>query len=177
MHDHIQQRTFITTPSSSPLRPTVKAAATSTSTSTSTSATQSSLFNTSRALKAVLDNSTIDFAFLPSIPPPPPSHEWIAVPFAPDNFAPMRTAVEEEAPVMRPEISVISHGGTEAVAPSAMTEVVDNAAMDIDPFSLVEKVRDAAAGAGRVEEKGLVREVIDEIWDDLIGRKGGTNPA
>src|SRR5436305_7699155 len=109
MHDHLQQRTFITIPSSSSLRPTVKVSETSTSTST----TQSHPFNTSRALKTVSDNSTIDFAFLPSMPPPPPSREWIAVPFAPDNYAPMREAAEAEAPVMRPEISVISHGGTE----------------------------------------------------------------
>lgn len=48
-------------------------------------------FNTSRALKAVNDSSTIDFAYFPDFDPDNAEASAIRVPLLPNNFSPART--------------------------------------------------------------------------------------
>lgn len=95
---------------------------------------------------------------------------------------------DAEAEPMKPQVYTVSGAGSE-VAASPMSEVVDNHAVEIDPFSLTETVGKArfeeeskrgvglssgaastAAGAGE-EKKGIVREVWSGILDDLLGPK------
>ena len=93
-------------------------------------------FNTSRALKAVNDSSTIDFAYMPQFTlgqTSPP--EIMRIPLLPDNYEPPRRSMahqEAVEPVIRPTIETASADGTHMV--SAMSEVTDNHAMDIDVF-------------------------------------------
>ncbi|KAK4949209.1 hypothetical protein LTR28_007277, partial [Elasticomyces elasticus] len=85
-------------------------------------------FNTSRALKAVNDSSTIDFAFLPDFDRNSAESAPIRVPLLPTNFFPPRTGVHaregeetskdiphdcektdaRDAQVMRPQINTVS---------------------------------------------------------------------
>lgn len=60
-------------------------------------------FNTSRALKAVNDTSTIDFAYLPDFDPDLVQAPLIRVPLMPENFSPKRDGVH--APEVGDEVS------------------------------------------------------------------------
>ncbi|KAI9822235.1 MAG: hypothetical protein M1832_003058 [Thelocarpon impressellum] len=143
-------------------------------------------FNTSRTLKAPQDNSPIDLAYLPILPSgPPQQREWISVPFLPDNFAPVRTASTAEVTdtdVLRPEISTAAmhHHDNGGAPPSAMSDVTDNSAMNLDPYELTHTVSEAAVeAAGRIgaqgteaalrKEQGTLREVWSGFLDDLLG--------
>lgn len=103
----------------------------------------------------------------------------LRVPLTPDNYYPARkSAAHQEAvePVMRPEISVVSGEHTHIAGPSAMSEVVDNHAMDIDPFNLTSKVHAAASKITGVpveemKEPGMLRELWTGFLDDLTGSK------
>ena len=75
---------------------------------------------------------------------------------------------------MRPQIETASADGTNVV--SAMSEVVDNHAAEIDPFELTVQVGKAAKGVvvGGVEKlkgKGVVGELWSGFVDDLLGAK------
>ena len=48
-------------------------------------------FNTSRALKAVKDSATMDFAYLPDLEPENDADVAMRVPIIPDNYSPVRT--------------------------------------------------------------------------------------
>lgn len=48
-------------------------------------------FNTNRALKAVNDSSTIDFAYFPDFDPDNAEGSALRVPLLPNNFSPART--------------------------------------------------------------------------------------
>lgn len=136
-------------------------------------------FNTSRTLKAVNDTSTIDFAYLPDFNPDLGTEApKMRVPFVPDAL-PQKTGgvaygeeVEEE--VMRPEISTVAADSTHISAPSAMSDVHDNASVEIDFTSIVDKVQAAAkrvTGTVPAEEQGVVREVWDGFLEDIFGPK------
>lgn len=137
-------------------------------------------FNTTRALNAIHDSSTIDFAYMPQfeLVPQGDAHQ-LRVPLLPDNYYPARrSAAHQEAvePVMRPEISVMSGEDTHIASPSAMSEVVDNHAMDLDPFNLTSKVQAAASRiAGfpveNTKEPGMLRELWNGFLDDWTGAK------
>lgn len=139
---------------------------------------QSRHFNTTRALKSVNDSSTIDFAYMPQfeLAPDEDSHQ-IRVPLLPDNYYPARkSAALQEAvePVMRPEISVMAGEDTHIAGPSAMSEVVDNHAMEIDPYNLTSKVHAAASKmigfpVDNMKEPGMLRELWNGFLDDLTG--------
>lgn len=77
---------------------------------------------------------------------------------------------------MRPEISVVSSGDTHIAGPSAISEVVDNHAMDIDPFDLTSKVHAAASKivgvpVEKMNEPGMLSELWNGFLDDLTGAK------
>ncbi|KAI9850088.1 MAG: hypothetical protein M1838_006100 [Thelocarpon superellum] len=142
------------------------------------------------------DTSTIDYAYMPEPPAPPTPREWIAVPFLPDNFAPMRdpgAAEVMDTAVMRPQISTAALESTHVHAPSAMSEVTDNAAMKIDPYELTKTVNGAAAealsklqgkGAATLraikdgdEEPSVFKEIWDGFLDDLLGTRAKARSA
>lgn len=135
-------------------------------------------FNTSRSLKAVNDSSTIDFAYLPEFERDSNDRAGqIRVPLLPDNYYPARnTAALKDAvePVMRPEISIVSDRATPVA--SAMSEVVDNHAVDLDPYDLTSKVHAAASKitgipVEKVNEPGMIRQLWNGFLDDLLGEK------
>ena len=86
---------------------------------------------------------------------------------------------------MRPEISTVSADGTHIDSPSAMSEVTDNHAVEMDPYDLTGVVREAGKKAAEVvgveglkakvvKEKGVVSELWSGFVDDLMGpRKPG----
>jgi len=128
-------------------------------------------FNTTAPVAAVGDNSTIDFMFLPEMPPPPPRREWIKVPFLPDNYSPERAPADVEAivtPVMKPEINIMVHDG-HVHAPSVMAEVSEASDVEIDPYDLAQRV-----GKGMQKEIGTIKTVWRDFLDDLFG--GGAKP-
>ena len=108
---------------------------------------------------------------------PAPSYIF-RIPLLPDNYNPPRRsgalleAVEE---VIRPEISTASADGTHRV--SAMSEVTDSHAAELDPYDLTKKVSMAAKKVmGNVKEEvakeqGMVKELWTGLLDDLLGAK------
>jgi hypothetical protein len=136
-------------------------------------------FNTSRTLKTVNDSSTIDFAFLPDFNPETEVAPILRVPLLPSTVLSSTStlnsyAVEAEDTVMRPEIITVSADSTHISAPSAMSEVSDNTAIDFQ--GMAEKVSAAAARfkAGSIDETaGMAKQVWSGFLDDLLGPKHG----
>lgn len=136
-------------------------------------------FNTSRTLKTVNDSSTIDFAFLPDFNPETEAAPNLRVPLLPSTVLSSASAlnpyaVEAEDTVMRPEIITVSADSTHISAPSAMSEVSDNTAIDFQ--GMAEKVSAAAARfkAGSIDETaGMAKQVWSGFLDDLLGPKHG----
>ncbi|MCJ1476697.1 hypothetical protein MMC13_005365 [Lambiella insularis] len=140
-------------------------------------------FNTSRSLKAVNDSSTIDLAYMPQFALSETTHpEIVRIPLLPDNDAPPPRDSPHQGihePVIRPTIETASADSTGVV--SAMSEVTDNHAMDIDVYDLTKQVGKAATGfvGENVESArktgGMVREVWNGFVDDLLGKKGANH--
>ena len=131
-------------------------------------------------MKADHDSSTIDFAYMPQFELEEPSHpEILRIPLLPNNYSSPpddRAAPEAITPVIRPEISTVSADSTHIDSPSAMSEVTDNHAIDLDPYNLTSKVTAAAAKMTGVPEKelkepGVIRELWTSILDDVFGSK------
>lgn len=133
-------------------------------------------FNTSRALKAVGDSSTVDFAYLPSM------EEIDASPARPDPRFPILSDIynsnipaqetPRSDPPMKPLVYAVGGGD---VAASPMSEVVDNSSVDIDPFSLTETVGRSRFGEAlqrsQAKEPGVVKELWTGFLEDLMGPK------
>ncbi|OJJ44733.1 hypothetical protein ASPZODRAFT_153620 [Penicilliopsis zonata CBS 506.65] len=144
-------------------------------------------FNTSRAQKAVNDSSTVDFAYMPSLAEleaPVSRTAGPQVPILPDLYSTaaaassLSTTIPAAAAPMKPQIYTVS--GNADVSASPMSEVVDNHAMDIDPFSLTETVNKARTNeaiqrqsAGHLEP-GVVQQLWSGFLDDLLGPKQST---
>ena len=121
-------------------------------------------------MKAVHDSSTVDFAYMPEVSfANPASTEMQQIPILPDNYTPQRTsqhidptapAAATEAPVRMPEISTT----TLSSAVSAFSEA--DASKAADMIGLVE--------TKAKEEVGMVRQVMSDMLDDLLG--GGRRP-
>jgi len=132
-------------------------------------------FNTTRALKTPNNTSTIDFAYMPQYELSTDIAPEIArIPLLPNNYDPPRRSVahqEAMEPVIRPMIETASADSDGVV--SAMSEVTDNHAMEIDMYDLTRTVGKAAKGVGKVvEEKGgAMRELWGGFVDDLLGKK------
>lgn len=99
------------------------------------------------------------------------------VPVLPDLYSHHgRTSLSD--PPMRPQIYTVAGAGAD-VAASAMSEVVDNHAMDIDPFSLTEAVGRSRVGeelqrrtnGHKSVEPGVMRELWSGFLDDALGPK------
>lgn len=128
-------------------------------------------FNTSRSLKAVNDSSTVDFAYMPSITESSASSD-MPVPILPDMYTSYDSTQSSGSP-MRPQVYTVSGDGVN-ISASPMSEVVDNDAMEIDPFSLTEAVgksRYAAEMKRQQSEPGVMKEVWSGFLDDLLGPK------
>ncbi|KAJ5281515.1 hypothetical protein N7478_006887 [Penicillium angulare] len=136
-------------------------------------------FNTSRSSKAVGDSSTVDLVYMPSMADfeAGPFRTSPQVPVLPDLTS-HHEAQSSSAPPMKPQIYTVAGAGAD-VAASAMSEVVDNHAVDLDPFSLTE-----AVGRSRVGEElqrktngsgssapGVVKELWAGFLDDVLGPK------
>ncbi|KAJ5673903.1 hypothetical protein N7462_009342 [Penicillium macrosclerotiorum] len=134
-------------------------------------------FNTSRASKAIGDSSTVDFIYMPSMAEldAAPVHTHPRVPVLPDLFSHHESSTPS-APPMKPQIYTVSGGDVSAASP--MSEVVDNHAVDLDPFSLTEAVGRSRIGEelqrrqnGSSKEPGVVRELWSGFLDDVLGPK------
>ncbi|KAJ6123827.1 hypothetical protein N7471_011144 [Penicillium samsonianum] len=135
-------------------------------------------FNTSRATKALNDTSTVDFVYMPNMVDldAAPLQRGIQVPVLPElPSIPGRQI--PFAPPMKPQIYTVSGTGAD-VSASAMSEVVDNHAIDLDPFSLTEAVGRSRVGEeiqrrsnGSSSEPGVIRELWAGFLDDVMGPK------
>ncbi|ODH23960.1 hypothetical protein ACO22_05356 [Paracoccidioides brasiliensis] len=146
-------------------------------------------FNTSRAHKAVNDNSTIDFAYMPQGIDFPLSSATndTPIPILPDAFSHYQLISNDNDSngrnPMKPQIYNVSGDGAEV---SPMSEVVDNHAVEFDPFELTETVRRARGNmgdAGGIEgtegtKDGTVSGVARQLWEgiveDLLGKSIGS---
>ncbi|KAI9815001.1 MAG: hypothetical protein M1827_002844 [Pycnora praestabilis] len=135
-------------------------------------------FNTSRALKTVKDTSFIDLTFLPRFEPEAQKHDSLRVPLLPDNFSlgAYQHPKEAEEAVIRPEISTASHESTHISAPSALSDVLDNASIHFDPYNLPEHVYVAASKitstpVQKLKENGFMSELWTGLLDDVFGKK------
>ena len=131
--------------------------------------------------RAAHDDSSIDYVLMPQSEPPTEKYPEITrIPLLPNNFVPPeRNSPHHEViePVVRPQISTASADSTHIESPSAMREVTDNHAVELDPFTLTEKVAKAASKLGHVpvskatQEVGALRELWNGLLDDLLGEK------
>jgi len=130
--------------------------------------------NTSR------DNSTIDFAYMPSMTETTAQNDSMRMPLLPNNYNPQRESNPHHAPiesVTRPEISTVSADGTHIDSPSAMSEVTDNHALEMDVYDLTKKVSNAAAmkvtgmSVGELKEPSVAKQFFGGLLDDIFGPK------
>lgn len=142
-------------------------------------------FNTSRSSKAIHDNSPVDLVYMPSMADldAPSARPYPRVPVLPDLSSSASVSSSQsphshsDAPPMKPQIYTVA-GASADVAASAMSEVVDNHAVDIDPFSLTEAVgrsregEELSRGEKGQREPGIVRELWTGFLDDVLGPKG-----
>ncbi|KAJ6063987.1 hypothetical protein N7499_012667 [Penicillium canescens] len=136
-------------------------------------------FNTSRSSKARNDTSTVDLVYMPSMADldAAPLHRGIQVPVLPD-LSSLPDFSSPSAPPMKPQIYTVAGSGAD-VAASAMSEVVDNHAVDLDPFSLTEAVGRSRVGeemnrresGSGVAQTGVIRELWSGFLDDVMGPK------
>ncbi|KAJ5614339.1 hypothetical protein N7528_007993 [Penicillium herquei] len=136
-------------------------------------------FNTSRASKAVGDSSTVDFIYMPSLAEieAGPVRSGLRVPVLPD-LSSHGVSQTPSAPPMKPQIYTVAGSGAD-VAASAMSEVVDNHSVDIDPFSLTEAVNRSQVGeelqrqanGSTSTESGVVKDLWTGFLDDVLGPK------
>jgi hypothetical protein len=98
------------------------------------------------------------------------------IPILPDLYS-HHESTSPSAPPMKPQIYTVSGSGV--VAASPMSEVVDNHAVDIDPFSLTETVGRSRIGeetqrrtnGSASGEQGVMRELWSGFLDDILGPK------
>ncbi|KAH0392785.1 hypothetical protein KCU89_g13098, partial [Aureobasidium melanogenum] len=129
-------------------------------------------FNTSRALKAVNDSSTIDFAYFPDFDPDNAEASAIRVPLLPNNFSPTRTGAHSleaaDDMVMKPQIN--SMAADKII--SNFSEVSDNNAMTIDFHGMAERIAAAtqkAAQAPIAEQTSILKQLWKGIVEDFKG--------
>lgn len=138
-------------------------------------------FQSTQYVKAVRDYTTVDFCYMPRFEIEKHIYPEIRrIPLLPDNYsndgakAARREAMMEI--VVRPEISTVSADGTHIDCPSAMSEVTDNHAIELDPYDLTNKVKAAATTMAslrveKVKEPGVFAELWNSLLDDLLGSK------
>lgn len=139
-------------------------------------------FQIPQFVKAVRDYSTVDSCYMPHFEIDKQAYPEIRrIPLLPDNDSnDGAKAARQEAmteTVVRPEISTVSADGTHIDCPSAMSEVTDNHAIELDPYDLTNKVKAATAKTmaimrvDKVKEPGVLAELWNSLLDDLLGSK------
>ncbi|KAK5138343.1 hypothetical protein LTR08_003404 [Meristemomyces frigidus] len=131
-------------------------------------------FNTSRALKAVSDTSTMDFAYFPDLDPDnKEAAEVMRVPIIMNNYTRPKTGAHapeaKETVVMRPQISTMS---ADAVY-LPMAEHSDGHAMNVDFYAMADKV---SASIKRMQvpveqQASMMKQLWSDIVDDMLGTK------
>ncbi|KAG6994037.1 hypothetical protein G7Y79_00048g084330 [Physcia stellaris] len=135
-------------------------------------------FHSTAPTKAAEDTPAIDYVLMPQyelVPQSPP--EVLRIPLLPTTFSPSRSGrahMETVESVIRPEISTVSADSTHIASPSAMSEVTDNHAIELDPYDLTAKVTAAAKKMGelpveKLKEVSVVKELWTGLLDDLMG--------
>lgn len=138
-------------------------------------------FQITQFVKVVRDYSTVDSCYMPRFEIEEQVYPEIRrIPLLPDNYSnDGAKAARQEAmeTVVRPEISTVSADGTHIDCPSAMSEVTDNHAIELDPYDLTKKVKAAAATTmenirlEKLKEPGVLAELWNSLLDDLLGSK------
>ncbi|KAL8812946.1 MAG: hypothetical protein Q9200_000643 [Gallowayella weberi] len=122
------------------------------------------------------DQSSMDFAYMPQHSlEEAAAPEVIRIPRLPHNFSKANQEEAEER-VVRPQISLVSANSTHIESPSAMSEVTDNHAAELDPYDLTNKVTAAASAMAeapleKIREAGTIRQLWSGLIDDLFGSK------
>ncbi|KAF3491912.1 uncharacterized protein GIQ15_01429 [Arthroderma uncinatum] len=129
-------------------------------------------FNTSRANRSPQDSSPIDLAYMPSLESSTGGQTMPRIPTPPDSYTHYDMA-PSSADVMKPQIYTVSND-MGSNGPSPMSEVVDNHALDFNPFNLTEAVsrsRDGAraSAAGQETLGGVVKDLWKGMLDDVKG--------
>lgn len=109
----------------------------------------------------------------------------IRVPYLPDTFTrtsstvPRQQEATDDQVVFRAEISTVAHESTHPHPPSALSDVVDNGAISLDPYDLATKVSHAARRilsdnkvvATKQDEgvTGVFKQVWSGLMDDVFG--------
>lgn len=73
--------------------------------------------------------------------------------------------------VMEPQIYTVAADGTHISAPAAMSDIHDNAAMNIDFEGLANQATKTVTGKSVEEQVGTVKQVWNGFLDDLFGPK------
>lgn len=134
-------------------------------------------FRTSAPKQAAHDSSSIDFMFFPEIEAAPDANPFakLRVPLLPDNYTPDRSLASAHAveslddAVPRPEISIVAADSANVTA-AAMTEVVDNAAIDVPLDSLTAGFSSTPVSQLQ-EEPSALKELWNGLVDDVFGVK------
>lgn len=98
------------------------------------------------------------------------------IPTLPDNYVRRTETQTDYVSPMKPQVYAVGELSSDS-AVSVMSDVVDNHAVDIDPFSLTEAVgksRDSAIRAqngGQSQETGIFRDLWSGIVEDILGPK------
>ena len=106
--------------------------------------------------------------------------ETFRVPLLPDNESPplAKNPHDEDTiePVAKPEISTMSASGTHIDSPSALSDVADNHAVNLDVFNLTKQVSSAATTKVSTVAKEVVRgsedsivSIFHELVNDVLG--------
>ncbi|KAI5256706.1 hypothetical protein E4T42_01440 [Aureobasidium subglaciale] len=124
-------------------------------------------FNTSRALKAVNDSSTIDFAYFPDFDPDNVEGSAIRVPLVPTNFSPARVGAHSletaDGTIMKAEINSVA---ADKII-SNFSEVSDNNAMTIDFHGMAERI---AAVTQKVAQVPVAEQtsILKQLWKGVV---------
>ena len=143
--------------------------------------------NTTKHSNSRHDESTIDFAYMPREDfPPQPEIEDPRPPLLPDNFVPPLSHTNNAQndshieSVVRPTISTVSATGTHIDGPSALSDVTDGHAENVDVYNLTKVSAAAAAKATEFteavaketdERRGSLAAFVGGVVDDLFGPK------
>lgn len=125
-------------------------------------------FNTSRANRSPQDSSPVDLAYMPTfMESGSASQSMPRIPTPPDSFTHYEMA-PASASVMKPQIYTVSND-MGSNGPSPMSEVVDNHALDFNPFNLTEAVsrsRDGARASASSQE--TVGSAVRDLWRGML---------
>lgn len=128
-------------------------------------------FNTSRSRKSVGDSSTLDFAYIPDFDPQTRSAPLgMRVPILPWADVQGHSAESEGVVPMMPTIYTVSAEGSHIHSPSAMSETPDS-----NQFSY----QGLANKFSATHQKGesMVKQIINDFMDDIMGPKRGSTRA